>query len=60
MAVNLPETYRAAVFKKVNDKLTFEDFPMKEPEQGEILIKVIATGVCHTDANVQAGYLGPL
>ncbi|KAL9611103.1 MAG: hypothetical protein Q9167_004236 [Letrouitia subvulpina] len=60
MAVNLPQTYKAAVFKKVNDKLTFEDVQLKEPEQGEVLIKVLATGVCHTDANVQAGYFGPL
>lgn len=31
---------------------------LKEPGQGEILLKVLASGVCHTDVNVQDGTLG--
>jgi Zn-dependent alcohol dehydrogenase len=28
------------------------------PQQGQILVKVIATGICHTDTRVQSGVLG--
>lgn len=58
MAPNLPKTYKAAIFKKANEPLTIEDVELKEPVEGEVLIKVIATGVCHSDAGVQAGAFG--
>ncbi|KAL9606099.1 MAG: hypothetical protein Q9179_000725 [Wetmoreana sp. 5 TL-2023] len=58
MALTLPKTYKAAVFKKANDKLTIEDVKLKQPEQGQVLIKVLATGVCHSDAMVQSGAMG--
>ncbi len=58
MAPNLPKTYRAAIFKKANEPLTFEDVELKQPVEGEVLIKVLATGICHSDAMVQAGVLG--
>ncbi|KAL8838905.1 MAG: hypothetical protein Q9170_001942 [Blastenia crenularia] len=58
MAPSLPKTFKAAVWKKANDKLTIEDVELKEPEQGQILVKVLANGVCHTDAMVQSGALG--
>ena len=54
----LPKTYKAAVFEKANAPLTLKDVPMKEPSAGEVLVKVIATGVCHSDAGVQAGAFG--
>lgn len=55
---SLPIKFKAALFAGPNEPLTFEMLDLKEPGQGEILIKVIATGVCHTDANVQDGTLG--
>ncbi|KAL8970976.1 MAG: hypothetical protein Q9197_003516 [Variospora fuerteventurae] len=58
MAAALPNTYKAAVFKKADDKLTIEDVKLKEPEQGHVLIKVLANGICHTDAMVQSGAMG--
>ncbi|KAL8647088.1 MAG: hypothetical protein Q9210_005761 [Variospora velana] len=58
MAAALPNTYKAAVFKKANEKLTIEDVKLKEPEQGHVLIKVLANGVCHTDVMVQSGAMG--
>lgn len=58
MAPNLPKTYKAAIFKKANEPLTIEDVELKEPVEGEVLIKVLATGVCHSDAAVQAGAFG--
>lgn len=58
MAPTLPKTYKAAIFKKANDKLTIEDVELKQPEQGQVLIKVLATGVCHSDVMVQSGAMG--
>ena len=58
MAPNLPKTYKAAVFKKANEPLTIEEVELKQPVEGEVLIKVLATGICHSDAAVQAGALG--
>lgn len=58
MAPTLPKTYKAAIFKKANDKLTIEDVELKQPEQGQVLIKVLATGVCHSDKMVQDNALG--
>lgn len=58
MAPSLPKTYKAAIFKKANEKLTIEDVELKQPEQGEVLIKVLATGVCHSDVMAQTGAFG--
>ena len=58
MAPSLPKTFKAAIFKKQNGPLEFEELELKEPGEGEILIKVLATGVCHSDADVQAGTFG--
>lgn len=55
---SLPKTFKAALFKKANDPLTIEDVDLKEPVAGEILIKVLATGVCHSDVDVQSGFFG--
>ncbi|KAL8770845.1 MAG: hypothetical protein Q9209_003496 [Squamulea sp. 1 TL-2023] len=58
MAATLPKTYKAAIFKQANEKLTIEDVELKQPEQGQVLIKVLATGVCHSDVMVQNGAFG--
>ncbi|KAH6663222.1 putative alcohol dehydrogenase [Halenospora varia] len=55
---SLPKTYKAAVFEKKDAPFTLKDVPMKEPAQGEVLVKVIAVGVCHSDAGVQSGAFG--
>ncbi|KAL8726980.1 MAG: hypothetical protein Q9166_006343 [cf. Caloplaca sp. 2 TL-2023] len=58
MAPTLPKTYKAAIFKQANDKLTIEDVELKQPGQGQVLIKVLATGICHSDVMVQTGAFG--
>lgn len=58
MASSLPKTYKAAVFKKANDKLTLEDLELKQPKEGQVLVKVLANGVCHSDSMVQSGGFG--
>jgi len=40
---------KAAVFYGAGQKLKMEEVPTPEPGHGEVLIKVAACGVCHTD-----------
>lgn len=56
--MSLPSTYKAAIFKAQGQQLTLEDQPMKEPGRGEILVKVEACGVCHSDSFVQNNAFG--
>lgn len=56
--MKLPKTYKAAVFEKAGAPLTLKDVPMKEPQDGEVLVKVLATGVCRSDESVQQGIFG--
>jgi D-arabinose 1-dehydrogenase-like Zn-dependent alcohol dehydrogenase len=44
----------------INKPLEIKDVPMLEPGAGEILIKVHACGVCHSDHGVHSGAFGPL
>ncbi len=44
----LPKTYKAAVFEKADAPITVKDVELKHPGPGEILVKVIACGVCRT------------
>ncbi|KAG9230739.1 putative alcohol dehydrogenase [Amylocarpus encephaloides] len=54
----LPKTYKAAVFEKKDAPFVIKDLPLKEPGPGQVLVKVIACGVCHSDAGVGAGAMG--
>ena len=38
--------------------LTMEEVELKQPGEGEVLIKVLAVGVCHSDAYVPTGMFG--
>ncbi|PWN46616.1 GroES-like protein, partial [Violaceomyces palustris] len=58
--MSFPKTFKAAVFEELNKPLAIREVPFKLPDQGEILIKVDACGVCHSDASVQAGHFGAL
>lgn len=58
MSPTLPKTYKAAIFKKASEPLTLEDVELKQPIEGEILIRVLATGVCRSDQAVQGGHFG--
>ncbi|TKA70098.1 hypothetical protein B0A49_06356 [Cryomyces minteri] len=56
---SLPKSYKAAVLEGVGKSLEIKDVPMEEPQEGQILIKVHACGVCHSDSAVQQGQMGP-
>lgn len=45
----LPATMRAAVFVGGGAPLEMRTVPRPEPGVGEILVKVAACGLCHTD-----------
>jgi succinate semialdehyde reductase (NADPH) len=46
---------KAAVLSEVGGHLTLEDIPRPSPKAGEVLVKVAACGVCHTDLHVMKG-----
>ena len=46
---------RAAVAWKAGAPLTIEEVDLAPPKAGEVLVKLIATGVCHTDAFTLSG-----
>jgi len=46
---------RAAILENIGAPLRIEDIPVPEPQAGEILVRVSACGVCHTDLHVIKG-----
>ena len=48
---------RAAVLYEPGSRIVVEDVEIGEPGPGEVLVKVEAAGVCHTDWEVQRGLL---
>ncbi|KAL2281669.1 hypothetical protein FJTKL_11357 [Diaporthe vaccinii] len=58
MAPSLPKTYRAAVLDDKGTKLVLKDIDLKLPGPGQVLIKALACGVCHTDEFLRQGFLG--
>jgi D-arabinose 1-dehydrogenase-like Zn-dependent alcohol dehydrogenase len=53
----LPETFKALVIKEKGAPLELQSLPLKKPGPGEVLVKVLACGVCHSDIFVQHGHL---
>jgi len=46
---------RAAVAWEAGKPLEIEEVEVQAPREGEVLIRMVATGVCHTDAFTQSG-----
>lgn len=46
---------RAAVAWKAGEPLTMETVDVMPPQKGEVRVKIVATGVCHTDAFTLSG-----
>ena len=53
MSPDLPKTYKAATFREANGPLTLINVDLKLPEEGQVLLKILATGVCHADQLVR-------
>ena len=46
---------KAAVLYKLKTPLVIEDVELEDPKQGEVLVKVAAAGVCHSDLSFMEG-----
>lgn len=46
---------KAAVVREFGQPLTIEELPIPEPKDNEILVRIAATGVCHTDLHAAQG-----
>ncbi|KAF5021144.1 hypothetical protein F66182_6844 [Fusarium sp. NRRL 66182] len=55
---SLPKTYKACVIDKANAPWTLRDVPLKHPSKGQILVKVLACGVCFSDVATGSGHMG--
>jgi propanol-preferring alcohol dehydrogenase len=51
----MPRTMKAAVVRAFGQPLVIEDVPVPTPGPGEVLVKVMACGVCHTDLHAARG-----
>lgn len=46
---------KAAVVRSFQEPLTIEDVPIPTPGNGQVLVRVMACGVCHTDLHAARG-----
>ncbi|MDJ0387367.1 alcohol dehydrogenase AdhP [Roseomonas sp. E05] len=46
---------RAAVARRLGGALTIEEVPVPEPGPGQVLVRLAASGVCHTDLHAVRG-----
>jgi S-(hydroxymethyl)glutathione dehydrogenase/alcohol dehydrogenase len=46
---------RAAVAYAANQPLQIEEIDLEGPKPGEVMVRIVATGVCHTDAYTLSG-----
>ncbi|GAC1506000.1 MAG: NAD(P)-dependent alcohol dehydrogenase [Ktedonobacteraceae bacterium] len=47
----------AAVVHEKDAKFSFEEVELDEPRPNEVLIRMVATGLCHTDLSVRSGII---
>ena len=55
METEMTKLMKAAVVKQFGKSLAIECVPVPVPRSGEILVKVMACGVCHTDLHAAEG-----
>ena len=51
----MAKTMKAAIVRDFTKPLTIEDWPVPTPAEGQILVRLTATGVCHTDLHADRG-----
>ena len=50
-----PKQMKAAVVRQFGKPLSIEEVPVPRPGAGQILVRVVASGVCHTDLHAADG-----
>jgi propanol-preferring alcohol dehydrogenase len=53
--ISMPEKMQAAVVRNFDKPLVLEEMMVPEPGAGEVLVRIEATGVCHTDLHAAKG-----
>jgi D-arabinose 1-dehydrogenase-like Zn-dependent alcohol dehydrogenase len=56
--MSLPATFKKAAFTAAGGRLSIEEAPLQLPGKNEVLVKVEACGVCHSDIVVQHNAFG--
>jgi len=51
----MTKTMKAAVVRKFKQPLVIEELPVPSPQPGQILVRIAASGVCHTDLHAADG-----
>jgi alcohol dehydrogenase, propanol-preferring len=51
----VPRTMKAAVVEKFGAPLSVREVPVPQPGPEEVLVEIVATGVCHTDLSAAEG-----
>lgn len=51
----IPKMMKAAVLREFGQPLQIEQVPVKAPGENQILVKVVTSGVCHTDLHACMG-----
>ena len=51
----MPQVMKAAVVRSFGKPLVIEEMKVPTPGPGEVLVKIVATGVCHTDLHAADG-----
>ena len=47
---------RAAIVRAVNAPWTIEDVEVSAPREDEVLVRMVGTGICHTDITCREGH----
>ena len=55
MSLPIPETMKAAVLRDAEIGMQIEELLTPRPKEGEVLVKVSACGMCHSDLHVLSG-----
>ena len=58
--MSLPKTYRAARVLKLGEGPQMVSVPLQLPGPGQVLVKVLACGVCFSDLVLAQGHLGDI
>jgi len=53
--MSIPKMMKAAVVEKFREPLSIREVPVPVPQSGEVLVEVLASGVCHTDLDAADG-----
>lgn len=48
---------RAVVCREVNKPVSVEDVQLEKPRRGEVMVRLVASGVCHSDLSITNGTL---